>query len=43
VRALYDRMARVDVTPTWVTIQDFETPLARAVADVIAEKSGGGG
>jgi hypothetical protein len=41
VHALYDRMARIEVTPTWVKIQDFKTRLPSAVEDVISAKSGG--
>ena len=41
VRALYDRMARIDVTPTWVAIHDFETRIPQAVADVVKAKFGG--
>src|SRR3954447_17245034 len=31
VRALYDRVARIDVTPTWAKVHDFETRLPEAV------------
>ena len=40
VNALYDRMARIDVTPTWVKIHDFETRLPQAVADLVKAKFG---
>lgn len=30
VHALYDQMARIDVTPTWATVQDFETRIPQA-------------
>ena len=42
VNALYDQMARIDITPTWVTIHDFETRLPKAVADLAREKFGSG-
>lgn len=42
VHALYGRMARIDVTPTWVTIHDFETRLPKAVEEVVEAKFGGG-
>ena len=41
VRALYDQMARIDITPTWVKIHDFETRLPQAVEDLVRAKSGG--
>lgn len=41
VRSLYDRMARIDVTPTWVKIQDFETRIPQAVEDLVKRKFGG--
>ncbi len=41
VRALYDRMARIDITPTWVTVHDFETRIPRAVEDLARAKFGG--
>lgn len=40
VRSLYDRMARIDVTPTWVKIQDFETRIPQAVEDLVKSKFG---
>jgi hypothetical protein len=40
VRALYDRMARIDVTPTWVTVHDFETRIPQAVEDLARAKFG---
>ena len=40
VRALYDQMARIDVTPTWVRIHDFETRLPKAVEDLARAKFG---
>jgi len=42
VHALYDRMVRIDVTPTWATVHDFETRLPRAVEELAREKFGGG-
>jgi Pyridoxamine 5'-phosphate oxidase len=41
VRALYDRMARIDVTPTWAAIHDFETRLPQAVEELARARSGG--
>ena len=40
VHALYDRMARIDITPTWVKIHDFESRLPKAVEDLAREKFG---
>ena len=40
VHALYDQMARIDVTPTWATVHDFETRLPKAVADLARSKFG---
>jgi hypothetical protein len=40
VRGLYDEMARIDVTPTWVAIQDFETRLPQAVDNLVRTKLG---
>ena len=40
VRALYDQMARIDVTPTWAKIHDFETRIPKAVEDLARAKSG---
>jgi SPX domain protein involved in polyphosphate accumulation len=42
VRALYDRMARIDITPTWVKIHDFETRIPQAVEDLAKAKFGSG-
>src|SRR5690242_18720981 len=39
VRALYDEMAVITVTPDHVVLHDFETTLPKAVADLIAAKS----
>jgi hypothetical protein len=40
VHALYDQMARIDITPTWVKIHDFETRLPQAVEDLAKAKFG---
>ena len=42
VRALYDRMARIDIEPTHVTIHDFERRIPQAVRRLAEEKFGGG-
>ena len=39
VRGLYDSMAVITVTPTWVKLLDFETTLPAAVEDLIRKKS----
>jgi hypothetical protein len=41
VHALYDQMARIDITPTWAKIHDFETRLPQAVEDLARAKFGG--
>ena len=41
VNALYDQMVRIDITPTWVKIHDFETRLPQAVEDLARTKFGG--
>jgi hypothetical protein len=41
VHALYDQMARIDVTPTWAKVHDFETRLPKAVEDLVRTKFGG--
>lgn len=41
VHALYDRMARIDITPTWVKVHDFETRMPKAVDDLVKAKFGG--
>ncbi len=38
VRALYDEMARIEVTPTWAKVLDFETRAPKAVMDAAREK-----
>ncbi len=40
VHVLYDQMARIDVTPTWVKIHDFETRIPQAVEDLARTKFG---
>lgn len=40
VHALYDQMARIDVTPTWVKIHDFKTRIPKAVEDLARMKFG---
>ena len=39
VRALYEEMAVITVTPDHVVLHDFETTIPKAVADLIAAKS----
>jgi hypothetical protein len=39
VRALYDSMARVVITPTWIRLNDFNRTAPRAVERLIAAKS----
>jgi hypothetical protein len=41
VRSLYDQMARIDITPTWAKIHDFETRIPQAVEDLAKAKFGG--
>lgn len=38
VRAMYDSMVRVTVTPTWVRLNDFERTAPRAVERLMAER-----
>ena len=40
VRALYDKMTRIDVIPTWVKIHDFESRIPLAVEDLARSKFG---
>lgn len=42
VHALYDQMTRIDITPTWVKIHDFDTRIPQAVEDLARAKFGGG-
>jgi Pyridoxamine 5'-phosphate oxidase len=39
VKALYDAMAVLTITPTWAKLLDFETTIPKAVADLIHAKS----
>ncbi|MDX6325697.1 MAG: hypothetical protein QOK15_2051 [Nocardioidaceae bacterium] len=41
VHALYDQMARIDVTLSWVKVHDFETRLPQAVEELARAKFGG--
>jgi hypothetical protein len=41
VHALYDQMARIDVTPTWARIHDFETRIPQAVEELARSRFGG--
>jgi hypothetical protein len=41
VRELYDQMARIDITPTWVKIHDFETRIPKAVEELARTKFDG--
>ena len=41
VEALYDQMARIDITPTWAKIHDFETRIPQAVEELARTKFGG--
>ncbi len=38
VNALYDRMARIEITPTWANVLDFETRTPKAVMALAAKK-----
>lgn len=38
VTALYDRMARIQITPTWISVFDFETRAPRAIMELAAAK-----
>ena len=38
VRALYERMVRIVVTPTWAKLIDFETTLPSAVEELIQQQ-----
>jgi hypothetical protein len=40
VHALYDQMTRIDITPTWVKIHDFETRIPKAVEELAKAKFG---
>ena len=41
VRALYDSMVRVVVTPSWVRLNDFQRTAPRAVERIVQAKQGG--
>jgi hypothetical protein len=41
VRALYDSMVRIEVTPTWVRLNDFQRTAPRAVERLVQAKQGG--
>jgi hypothetical protein len=43
VTALYDRMARIEITPTWATVLDFQTRAPRTVMKLAAAKGMGPG
>ncbi len=38
VRALYDQMARIAITPTWAKVLDFDTRLPSAVEELVRQK-----
>lgn len=42
VTALYDRMARIALTPTWATVHDFETRIPQRVREIVEQKMGAG-
>jgi hypothetical protein len=42
VRALYDGMVRIVVTPTWAKLIDFETTLPSAVEELMQQRAEGG-
>lgn len=35
---LYDRMARIEITPTWATVFDFESCAPKAIIELAAKK-----
>jgi hypothetical protein len=39
VRALYDEMVQVRITPTWAKLLDFETTIPSAVQELVDAKS----
>jgi hypothetical protein len=41
VRALYDEMVVITVTPTWAKLLDFETTLPSSVEDLMRQKAAG--
>ncbi len=40
VRALYDQMAVITITPTWAKLLDFETTIPKAEEDIMRARSG---
>jgi nitroimidazol reductase NimA-like FMN-containing flavoprotein (pyridoxamine 5'-phosphate oxidase superfamily) len=40
VLQLYDRMAHIEITPTWAKLLDFETTIPQAVEDLAVQKFG---
>ena len=40
VRALYDSMVRIEVTPTWVRLNDFQRTAPRAVERLVQARQG---
>jgi hypothetical protein len=42
VRALYDSMVEIRITPTWAKVLDFETRIPSAVAELVREKQATG-
>ena len=40
VRALYDSMVRIEVTPTWVRLKDFHGTAPRAVERPVEAQQG---
>ena len=43
VRALYEQMVRITITPTWAKLLDFETTIPKAVEDLIVAHNGSHG
>jgi hypothetical protein len=43
VRALYERMTVITVTPDWAKLLDFETTIPQAVAELVAQQAGPAG
>ncbi len=39
VKALYDRMVRIVVKPTWAKLIDFETTLPTSIAELMQQKA----
>jgi hypothetical protein len=40
VMQLYDRMAHIEITPTWAKLLDFETTIPQAVEELAVQKFG---